>query len=341
MNKRERLIFVCLLIALMVVVYHPLKWKFFPPGGPVMDTSNWKTYCAGRFLIDIPLSARIRDAYGQIWGEDLVWREDLTPETARLEAAAEIEKLKNIKHEKTAGSMFIGTVDLPGGGIAIVKWMAVYSTVAIEHYCYFITPEPYSRVFTYVFPSGADRRATAQKRMEYLASTLRGRNDEEIPSEPGFCFPGGISVHTGEWRSERAGFGIELPAFPGITFGLDIWGMGIQTGKLSSQFNSFEFAAEALIPGNNYLRNGEVMLGEIAAEEIAITQAPLITKRPETSYYFKLRSPCLGKRLDRPRIHFVMNNQLHPESDPFSSTDEALSLWDAISRSIRLRPGAI
>lgn len=327
-------------VLILAVAYHPLQWKFFPPGGPPMDTTHWKTYCSGRFLMDIPPNATITDTYGEIWGVQPVWREDLTPETARKEAEAEMEKLKKTTNEKTASSMFIEIFDLPNGGIAVVRWDKPYSDVFIAFQCYFVTPE--QRVFMYTYESSPGKKERAQKRMLEFASTLRARDEWEIPTESGFCFQGGFSAYTGEWRSERSGFGIELPEFPGLTIGLDVWGIGEDGTTLFQESNAAKITLAAVTPGVNVFRYGEVMIGGIKAEEVAMTEAPEEINQGK-SYYFKLQAPSHKDRLDRPQLHLAMNNQLHlyDGKKPFTSDAEALSLWDAISRSIRLRPGAI
>jgi hypothetical protein len=98
-----------LLALLLVLAWHPLKWKFFPPGGTPMDTSTWQTYCVGRFLIDLPPDAIVTIRQATIWGDPIVWRQDLTPETLSEEVEKKIKILKATKHEKLSGSQFIGT----------------------------------------------------------------------------------------------------------------------------------------------------------------------------------------------------------------------------------------
>ncbi len=343
MTGRRRLLLVCTLI-ILALAYHPLKWNLFPSGGPPMDTAHWKTRCVGRFLIDIPPTARMLEEkgdYGEIWGHPLVWRKDLTPETARREALAEAEKWKTVKHKKVPGNMFLDTVELPHGGIAIVRWEEYYSDIFQTFQCYFITPGPDARVFTFYHGYSTELRALAQKDVEHLALSLRARDDDEIPTEPGFCFPGGFSSHSGEWRSERAGIAFELPEFPGITICLYLWLLGIHD-ELSFTKNTVEAFARSVHPDTRILRCRKLMLGEIDAVEVAtVTKDSKSADRQRLS--FTLRSSSREDRLDWPRVHFTMNNALHWRDAriPFKSDAEALSLWDALVRSIRLRPGAV
>jgi len=320
-----------------------------------MDTTHWKTYCIGRFLIDLPPALTLMNTndgvyegiYGKIWGEPLVWRKDLTPETARKEAAAEIDKWKKTENERNKASMFIDTVELPNGGIAIVRWEATYTKEMLAFQSYFITPGPEPRVFAFTHKSSLERKIPAQARLQYLASTLRTRDEwGPIPTEPGFCFDGGISVHTGEWRSERAGIYFQLPMYPGIDFAFSIWGMGIKGQTLFEDEREGGPIAEVRkksTPNAVVIRRGELTLGGgIPAQEVAvIEEAP----NPDKGkfYAFTLKAASDGERFDRPELRFVMGNLSHryDGTKPFRSNEEALGLWDAITRTIRLRPGAI
>jgi len=353
MNRRKWLFWtgVGCLLALAIFVY-PSRYLLFPIKGTPMDTTHWKTYCIGRFLIDLPPALTLTEdgISGEIWGEPIVWRKDLTPETARKEAAAEIEKWKKTENEETKTSMFIDTVELANGGIAIVRWNGTYSTGMLAFQSWFVTPGPEPRVFAFTHKSSAKEpyKSGAKKDVEYLATTLRTRDEwGPIPTEPGFCFDGGISVHTGEWRSERAGISFALPMYPGIDFGLDIWGMGIKGQTLVEDQRKGGPEADIqgrIAPGAAVIRRGELTLGGgIPAQESAFFEDASSYANRGKFYDFTLKAASNGERFDRPQVYFAMNNyqHLHDGKKPFRSTEEALGLWDAITRTIRLRPGAI
>jgi hypothetical protein len=321
---------------------------FIPgPKTEARSKAYWNTYCLGRFLIDCPPTAIITNRYGKIWGTEFVWRKDLTPEAARREALMEIDKLKKTPHEKVAGNMYIDTVELPNGGIAIVGWEVDYSVIFFTYQCYFVVSEDEPRVFSGGFLAEAGRSESQQyilKIMQDIALSLRSLNDGEIPAEAGFCFEGGISRHNGAWRAERAGMDFTLPEAPGMTFGLSIRGRRSPDGPFLKRNDVLAVLEDALRPGVRVLRRGKVMLGDVAAEELVRIDA---SRNPmwheNTLYDFELEAPNLGERLDRPWLRFTMNNYLSIDEETlaFRSDKEALDLWDALSRSIRLRPGAV
>jgi hypothetical protein len=311
-----------------------------------VDNKYCNTYCIGRFLIDCPHTAIITERYGKIWGKEFVWRKDLTPDTARQEAFLEIDKFKKIPHKEVAGSMYVDVVELPNKGIALVRWQEPHSDVFLTYQCYFVAPEIEMRVFSVNLLGLPDsqNRQYILKRMEDIAFSLRSLNDGEIPTEPGFCFEGGISLHTGEWRAEHAGIHFTLPDAPGTVFALDIHGTGVEGIPLLSRGDIEVVLQDALRPGVRVLRRGKVMLGDIVAEELVRIDASRNHMWHENILYdFVLEAPDFGKRLDRPGIYFAMNNYLSltQEISPFRSDEEALDLWDAVTRSIRLRPGAV
>ncbi len=129
-----------------------------------MDTSNWTTHCVGRFLIDLPPSAIITKREGEIWGEKIVWRKDLTPESAMAEARGKIEELKRTPLEKyPEKNMFLGSLSLPNGGIAIMRWDAPFSTAVVAFDCYFVVLEPHPRVFTFTIDADPEQYAGAKE----------------------------------------------------------------------------------------------------------------------------------------------------------------------------------
>jgi hypothetical protein len=328
-----------LLGLLLILAWHPLKWKFFPPGGTPMDTSTWQTYCVGRFLIDLPPDAIVTIQPGEIWGDPIVWRQDLTPETLSEEVEKKIKILQATKHEKLPGSQFIGTFPLPNVGIALHYWKTPYSDATSIMESYYITPE--GRVLLQAAEVGRSKFDIGKKLALELAPTLHARDDwDPIPTEPGFCFPGGFSAQTGDWRSERANLHADFPDHPGVGLAFALWGMGIEGKKMFDSHDKLMVASRQATPGVNILRYGDVHLGDIPAQETADVEVNRYGKK----YDFTLQSPSKGKRLDRPEIWLAINNVndfFKPHTDPFNSDAEALGLWDAIKNTIRLRPGAI
>lgn len=304
-----------------------------------MDTSNWVTHCVGRYLITLPPSAKV-ELFSNIFGEEIKWRKDLTPDTARQEAQAEIEKLKATPNKKKPMSMFIDSFELENGGICIVHWKDTYSIALASLHCYFITPGDNARIFEFTHQFSPDRIQSARDKMIYLATTLRSRNDwDSLPTGPGFCFDGGISTHTGDWRSERARARITIPQYPRITFRLMTWNSGAPDKPLLQ--GAEETTAQLLAVGIKVVRRGDVHIHDGTAQERCLIDRTDTRHQPH--YDFEMMLPEIPTELAHPYVDFKMYDDAdkYGEQESFRSDAEALGIWDAISRSIRLRPGAV
>ncbi|MDR3176296.1 MAG: hypothetical protein LBU06_07180 [Desulfovibrio sp.] len=341
MTRKGKLLLVlavCLVSAALAC--YPLKWNFFPPQGESMDTGNWKTHCVGRFLIDLPPAIAIEEnRTGHIWDEKLVWREDLTPETARQEALAEIDKWRATENKYSKEKMFIESWELPNHGIAIIRWEETTSHVFYASQCYFISNDARQRVFTFTAPFSPSSIESRKNRILSFASGLRARDEgESFPGEEGFCFYGGFlaSPDRGEWwGSERAGIVVEFSEYPAITMPFSLWANGIDGPTLLDDYD-LQYTGIMLTHGVRVLRRGPVPLGPLKAEEVLLTWKG---ERGKILYNFMLRVPSEKHRRDRPEVtlRFTSVDYQYDRREPFASEAQALGLWDAISRSIRPR----
>ncbi|MDR2801065.1 MAG: hypothetical protein LBB52_07360, partial [Desulfovibrio sp.] len=106
-----------------------------------VDTSTWQTCAVGRFLIDLPLDAS-KKYTARIWGEEIIRRSDLTPESARQEAMRAMEKYKAVRHDLIQdGTQFIDMFDFAGGGIAVHRWQEDYTDSMSNMDCYFVSQD--------------------------------------------------------------------------------------------------------------------------------------------------------------------------------------------------------
>jgi len=329
------------LLAAVIIAFfawQPLKWKFFPARGEQMDTGNWVTHCVGRFLIDLPPSAVITRHTRYLWGEKLLWREDLTPETARLEAEKEIAKWRETENKKIKNKMFIDAWDLPNGGIAIIRWRTTYSILYVAQ-CYFNAGNK-PRVFTFTTSFGSSKIELAKKDVMMVASNLYARDAwDPIPQNEGLCFYGGFlaSPDKGEWQgSELFGILAEFGEFPGITMAFALWADGINGAGIENHYSGQ--GMEGLLAERvKILHRGKVDLGVFQAEEVLLTGTGDSTGKK--LYNFMLSVPSQEDRRDRPDIYLGFTSLDHQFDDlvPFDSDAEAVGLWKAVSRSIRLR----
>ncbi len=306
----------------------------------IQDTSDWHTHCIGRYLIDLPPDIKINFIDTKIGGTSIQWRQDLTQEQAIIEAHKKIEEFKHIKHLNLDGSQFIDSFELPGGGIVIHRWNGDYSTSLSIMECYLISQDSHKRVFKMDLMVYGDSFALGKKITTDLAKTVYARDDTDpIPTEPGFAIYGGFLKADGTWRKEEAGISYTIPRFQGITGFF----------RTFSKEDSDKFYFDQKDVAQNYaslplfittLRKGDCDLNGIKAQELCAAS----TESGRRMYNFFLQAPAQAQDLAHPRLEMSIFSIGHPSEDlgnGFTSDAEALSLWNAIRDSIRLRPGAI
>jgi hypothetical protein len=305
--------------------------------GVAVDTSAWTTHAVGRFLITLPPNAQLKYTT-RIWGADITWRKDMTPEAARREAEQAIAKYKAIPHEEIANTtQFIDSFPLGDEGIAVHIWEEPYITVMSKMNCYFVSQDAIKNVFFYSPSVGVSRFADARQKMEQMAAGISARDEwDPLPTEPGFAFEGGFSRHTGEWRAERAIVAFTLPSYPGIKGYFAAYGFGT-VQKFMFEEEGVEERLAAIASRITTLRKGNVDLHGIPGQELCAAA----TEDGRRKYNFDMEAPAQGKDIGRPMLILNIFSDEEASGDGFDSDAEAVAVWNAIRDSIRLRPGAV
>lgn len=304
--------------------------------GVIVDTSNWKTHAAGRFLIDLPPDAHIK-FIAQIWKTKLEWRKDLTPESAQAEIQKKIAHYKAIPHELIDGTQFIDTFSLSGGGGVVQHWARAYDDNVSLMECYFVSQDNKKRVYYYAYEVDADNFAAGRKDVEEMAKTFYARDDwDPLPTEPGYAFPGGFSKHSGEWRAERVLLGFNSPSYPGIDGFFACYSFGKKQPKMFEVKGVKEHLA-SIASKITILQKGDCVVNGYEAQELCAAA----TENGKRIYNFKMNIPCQGKELAGPQIILRIFSDEEVRENGFTSDKEAIAVWNAIRDSIRLRPGAV
>jgi hypothetical protein len=300
-----------------------------------MDTNNWKSCCVGRYLIDIPLYAGVVMRETSIRDSKIQWRPDLTPQSARQEAETLMLKFKNTPHEKFDSPQFIDALELANGGIAVHAWEEAYLTTSSIFHCFMVSRE--NRVFHCKVEVTSDLFANGRKFVTDLAANLHARDDSDpIPVLPGLCLAGGFNTHSGKWRPEVAVLGFELPAFPSLYFVLE---------TTTRSYNSRPLWEYNFGSTDNFkvMCKGKFDSNGLQVQEYGLYSDSFANDGTYKRYIFWFDVASVAYRLDRPQVEFLMHNEdnNHYTGHIFDSPEQALGLWEALTRSIRLRPGAV
>ena len=189
-----------------------------------MNTQTWKTYCTGRYLIDLPSSMNPEWAGGDdVYGEDISWQKDIVN---RQQVLARIEQMKNnlgkfqaadnasdqMPQRKDGRPYLVKQVDYANGGIGILAHDTP-SGNGMVLYNYFITANPF-RVFyrkvDFVFENNMDEIIAREQK---LAQVLRARGEQDIPTGAGICIYGGFIAGQHTDMKENTGIKLNYPYY--------------------------------------------------------------------------------------------------------------------------------
>ncbi|ASL76625.1 T6SS immunity protein Tli4 family protein (plasmid) [Ralstonia pseudosolanacearum] len=306
----------------------------------LMDKTGWRTYCFGRYLVELPPEAKVRSAY-KMWGIEIESVPAETPATLKARIDKREGELKASRHE-SGESMFVRRVDYGNGSVSLLSWNSPRRKILMSEESYFVATNPW-RVFRYNGEISASRQDHAVSLIGALATNIRARSDKEIPSGPGFCIDEGF-VAGGEYRTEEVQVGITFPQHPNALITIDA-STGAEQDRLLERVDKFFATAVAgQLSGLKILRKRQRNVGPIEAEEYATAASG----NGQRVYAFAWESQGKDKSLSEQNIVAalkVLEQSVITEHTPyrpaFKSDEEALQLWDAIIDSIRLRPGAV
>ena len=176
-----------------------------------------------------------------------------------------------------------------------------------------------------------------RKQLIELAANLHAHDDNApIPTQPGFCFEGGINTYNEPFRAEKAILGFSLSQYPSLYFAFITQALNFDNGSM--------LLKPPHVPsGSRVARSNAFTNNDLPAEEFCMYDDSFRNDGNFKHYNFRFYVPSVAYTLGWPDLSFVMHNQRESRFSGhiFDSAEQALGLWDALTRSIRLRPGAV
>lgn len=309
-------------------------------------TNKMKTYCVGRYLIDLPEETEVN--YGKTWidGVDITYMERRPGEASfeeRVNAKEQelkaqrndldqisLEQVDEIKQTHLSGKIF--TYGRKQTTLKRDGKPYVVENVAAEAWLYAPGVE-------YQFSSSliSPRRVSNMTR---LASDLHPLRPNEIPTEPGFCFERGLIVGPPEpGQIESIVLHFRMKQFPDVVGNLSFHVNG--GDKLNSGLLVRDKRA-SLGPQYDHLFTpifkGERVINGIPGEEASEKVKELNGTR---AHSFMWQSVGKLHNVDAPAISLDMDTGYGPPGKPLNSSlpdQAAIDLWKKISGTLRLRP---
>ncbi|CAG4903137.1 hypothetical protein R54767_02927 [Paraburkholderia gardini] len=321
-------------------------------------TTNLKTRCVGRYLVDMPESMYV-SGYAKIQGVDIetkamsgdAYQREIEKREAELKATKSIDAYPFLYADGEAWGggtryfIYRGTAyDDPGNRVIEgYKWDRGYRIKMKIEGSDFTNPDQTSDPL--VKQMTVKNNVPEKTRLVFgLLEKVRGRADDEIPTEPGLCFYGGFlpaKAGSEEEMSEQ----YVLKGHDDINFAFETTPDLRENTTLLQRTDSLEVREQLRAADGVLIRKGSVDLSGLRAEE----------------WLIEGRRPGDGRGNS---FSLVVNEITSSPSSPFLSMDlttggqvqiqgqyvkldkaslttgEAVALWDAVSRTLRPRPNS-
>ncbi|WP_091785828.1 T6SS immunity protein Tli4 family protein [Paraburkholderia steynii] len=320
------------------------------------EPNELRTQCVGRYLIDIPHSSVVFGS-AKVTGVSIdsvamsyeSFRQEMTSRQATMTTTKsrfgykflyEIGEVPGIKNSKYFVSL--GDADAPSDATRVIeafKWDRGYLIKARINASDFTKSKYATPEILQVMSIKADV-APKLRTVFDLIEKMRGRPDDVIPTEPGMCFVGGFLPGNAGDVGENPSVQFVLSNNRDVSVGFDT-NAGIREAETLLQRSSVIHQGLQQISGARTIRKGGVDLVNGRAEEWLISgKTPLnvigntFTLEANSTTSSAL-SPLLTLDMETGTTNAFFNG---PLKSPSLSETDAITLWDAISRSVRARP---
>lgn len=322
-------------------------WSMQEPQGVAHMSKQMKTVCVGRFLIDVPLNARVTLGSARLGGFDIAnygreSRDDFAARMLHREEAINAEtnragkknmvSVQTVHHADVDGKIFIfgfNTGYLIENGAKVT-----YTDVTIEGFVQLNS-------FTIRFAANASRPADVVQ-LERLLKQLQRLDAGVIPKQPGFCMDG-VLVREPLTADQRESV-VMFAAMPGhddlgialATMAGDPPGPGLIERSKANRAGPYAF----LNLMTSTLLEGTRTINGLEGDEFAFRARE---RNFSTGYAFNWETQGKDDDVLRPFLSLELQTGVNPRAggEPVQSTlsEESLAdLWRRMSSSLRLRP---
>lgn len=294
-----------------------------------------RTFCFGRFLIDLPQEAVVKAGYTFARNKVTTIRDVDDKQFADMVRAR--KSMLSMKPHRGGGTTLVRSTELDDRSVLLTSWSSETSQLIHRQDLYVFLPE--HRV-AYHFQGESDEQQL-DRAIEYYGSLRRSvqfRRTNEVPQRPGFCIDSGLITRS-KLNTEEFSVGVRMASHPGAAFTLTSYVTGKPDADLLSRASSLPAEYQQVDARMVKLRRGERRIGPIRGQEILGRAQQDATR----AYAFLWESQGESKSLAAPFLSLEMttDKRAPQETPPFQGDEDALAFWDRLLDSLRLRPGAI
>jgi len=332
-------------------------------------TSHMKTRCVGRYLIDLPADVQTS---GRATLEGVqVSTEKMTQQEFLREMEERETKLRAMKHlkgylffygdseayvNKSAAAsirkegiwyfIHMGDIDEAPSHrtIEVYKWdRDVRLKLEISASDFTRPDQSEDSIVKQLSPAARNDVGQKISNTLYLARHFQGHADDDIPTGPGVCIDGGFiagaasdkeRIETSFYLTGRRDVSVDFSSDSSYAEETTLLQRG---GEINAAVNAVQ---------GRTIRNSVVKLGDISQAEEWLIASVTISGVP--GHRFRLEANSKIGSTKTPLLILQMVNGVFPSNIPKAertkaslTEGEAVALWDAVLRTIRLRPGAM
>lgn len=287
------------------------------------------TRCFGRYLIDISSDFDLSQSYAHRAGDiDRIPNSDQRS-FDELVKAREVG-LKSKPLNKEGKGLYVDTLNYTHTQRIVRYYKSIPNPYITDLDGYVLVGKT-----TYKFNSGTD-----SDRLDYgtkwLADTLarvRARHINEIPTEPGFCIDGAF-IQGNDNVYESATIGMAPENQPAVRIVFDSSTPNAVFGSLMTR----EDGVKGFFDDFDKLRRGKRVINGIEGEESLLRTT---NEQGKVIHLFTWESKYAKADNRHPKIQIEMSagGPTNKMASPYTD-QEAIQFWDAITSTVRLRPGA-
>lgn len=309
---------------MMISTFHSAAQSFAQVG----------TWCIGRYLIDLPLDASV-DVQYITKGAKVNTLTGISYKQFLDTVAARRQVLNETPHDK-GGFMLVDSDTITQDCITLVSWGSVVSRRRY-HYETFQYIEEYQTLYIFIGPGSAneEQRAKAASIQRSSYDELRYRAPMEIPTEPGFCINEGLIMTSSPNREEYLAV-MRLPDYPEVIVVLESY-VTNNPGDFSNRQKMPVGISIAYHFSTKTLKNRSRSIGVANGRERLTRRRS--KKNGKVIYNFEWKSYGIKGSLKYPYMRLTLRTEEASVQASLANDKEALSLWENILSSLRLRPG--
>ncbi|MEB2602681.1 T6SS immunity protein Tli4 family protein [Burkholderia cenocepacia] len=313
--------------------------------------SNVRPWCIGRLVFDRPVSSEISSQRYAYRGEQLLTTHEVPPDAYQAAIAAREQVMRTrlranpVEMDRKTRHAWLEKAfsPVPDSRVFVFNEAAAKSvTLPFDTEGYLYANRTLVRTTGSI---GADALDRVEGIYDDTFRCIRMRDNWVVPTEPGFCFDGGIVTGSSTYPEEvRQSFAL-MPGRPALLVIQSRNAVGDDREQsLSRTLPALRAKLDRLPGSHRLLREGKRSIAGMDAEEVLFE----LRDGAVTAYRFYLLAPGNAATLAQPHTAIEMLLGVAGQSDlpPAQATspvDEARALqaWDTLLNGLHARPGAI